>query len=263
MVIGLSQSVEGLSIFCFLFWESFSTGHGGEDAWIPSQLFVFSIVFKRHESRNIFCSIIIEKTLGSVDKGKFMDINDKKGAKEELIEGVNEVNEYLREEVRHVKKMEVMLKTAKKVFLALIISLIVVLNYFYFSSPGRVVVNKNGEIYGLTNKAREALQGKKFWRDQLDEVRQEIEWEEFGILRKAANDRILEKIGRDTYREIEKYYRRYPQIRSSKAERQAEAIRGQFAHIKWIKFNPIFEEMRQKRFKELDMILPVVQSKAE
>ena len=192
-----------------------------------------------------------------------MGINDKKWAKEELIEGVKEVNECLREEVRHIKKVEVMLKTTKKVFLVLMLLLIVVLHYFYFSSPGRVVVNKNGEIYGLTNKARAALQGKKFWRDQLHEVRQEIEWEEFGILRKAANDRILGKIDRDTIREIEKYYRRYPQIRSSKSERQAKAMGGQFDHIKWIKFNPVFEEMRQKRFKELDMILPVVQSKAE
>src|SRR4030042_1562604 len=129
------------------------------------------MVFKRHASRNIFCSIRIERSLGSVDKGKFMGINE-----------------------------------------------------------------KNGEIYGLTNKAREALQGKKFWRDQLDEVRQEIQWEEFGILRKAANDRTLEKIGRDTNREMEKYYRRYPQIRSSKAERQAEGIRGQFDHIRGIRF---------------------------
>lgn len=221
------------------------------------------MVFKRHESRNIFCSIRIEKTLGSVDKGKFMDINDKKGAKEELIEGVKELHECIREEVRHVKKVEVMLKTAKKVFMVLMILFIVVLHYFYFSSPGRVVVNKNGEIYGLENKARAALQGKKFWRDQLQEVRQEIQWEEFGILRKAANDRILGKIGQDINREIEKYYRRYPQIRSSKAERQADAMRGQYDHFKWIKFNPIFEEMRQKRFKELGMILPVVQSKIE
>jgi len=198
-----------------------------------------------------------------VDKGKFMGINEKNGAKEELVERVIEVNECLREEVRHVKEVEMMLKTAKKVFLALMILLIVVLHYLYFSSPGRVVVNKNGEIYGLTNKAREALQGKKFWRDQLDEVRQEIQWEEFGILRKAANDRTLEKIGRDTNREMEKYYRRYPQIRSSKAERQAEGMRGQFDHIRWIRFNPVFEEIRQKRFQELDMILPVVQSKAE
>lgn len=221
------------------------------------------MVSKRHESRNIFCSIRIEKTLGSVDKGKFMDINDKKGAKEELIEGVKELHECIREEVRHVKKVEVMLKTAKKVFMVLMILFIVVLHYFYFSSPGRVVVNKNGEIYGLENKARAALQGKKFWRDQLQEVRQEIEWEEFGILRKAANDRILGKIGQDINREIEKYYRRYPQIRSSRAERQADAMRGQYDHFKWIKFNPIFEEMRQKRFKELGMILPVVQSKIE
>lgn len=192
-----------------------------------------------------------------------MGIDDKKRGKEELIERVNEVNECLKEEVRHVKNVEAMRKATKKVFLGLMILLTVILHYLYFSSPGWVVVNKKGEIYGLANKARAALQGKKFWRDQLYEVRQEIQWEEFGILRKASNDRILEKIDRGTNHEMEKYFRRYPQIRSSMAERRSEAMRGQFDHIKWIKFNPIFEEMRQKRFKELGMILPVVQSKAE
>jgi hypothetical protein len=198
-----------------------------------------------------------------VGKGKFMGIRDKKGGKEELVERVKEVNGCLIEEVRHVKKVEAMLKAAKMVFLTLTILLIVVLHYLYFSSPGWVVVNKNGEIYGLTNKARAALQGKKFWRDQLHEVRQEIRWEEFGILRKAANDRILGKIGRDTNREMEKFYRRYPQVRSSKAERQTEALRSQFDPIEWTVSHPFFEVIRQKRFQELRMILPVVQSKAE
>lgn len=196
-------------------------------------------------------------------KGKYMGIRDKKEAKEELVERVKELNECLKEEVRHVRKVEAMRKGAKMVFLILMIPLIVVVHYLYFSSPGWVVVNKNGGIYGLTNKARAALQGKKFWRDQLFEVKQEIRWEEFGILRRAANDRILEKIGRDTNREMEIFYRRYPQVRSSKAERQTEALRGQFDQFKWTKFHPFLQEMRQKRFQELRMILPVVQSKAE
>jgi hypothetical protein len=192
-----------------------------------------------------------------------MGIRDKKGGKEELVERVKEVNECVKEDLNHVKKVEAMLKAAKKVFLILMILLIVVVYYLYFSSPGWVVVNKKGGIYGLTNKARAALQGKKFWRDQLREVKQEIQWEEFGIVRRAANDRILEKIGRDTNREMELFYRRYPQVRSSKAERQTEALRGQFDQFKWTTSHPFFQEMRQKRFQELRMILPVVQSKAE
>lgn len=192
-----------------------------------------------------------------------MDIREKRKAQEELVEKVKEVHSCLKEEVRHVKKAEAMRKASKQVCLILTILLFVVLHYLSFSSPGWVVVNKNGEIYGLTNKARAALQGKKFWRDQLHEVRQEVRLEESGILRMAANDRIPEKIGEDTNREMETYYRRYPQIRSSQAERQAEALRGQFDQIKWTEFNPFFEEIRQKRFQELRMIFPIVQSKAE
>jgi hypothetical protein len=198
-----------------------------------------------------------------VGKGKIMGIREKKKAQEELVERVKEVHECLKEDVRHVKKVEAMLKAAKQVWLVLTISLIVVFHYLSFSSPGWVVVNKNGEIYGLTNKARAALQGKKFWRDQLHEVREEIRLEEFGILRMAVNDRIQEKIGEDTDREMEIYYRRSPLIRSSQAERQAEALRGQFDQIKWTEFHPFFDEIRQKRYQELRMIFPIVQSKVE
>ena len=192
-----------------------------------------------------------------------MDISDKKWVIDELVESVREANECLKEEVRHVKKVDAMLKTAEKVFLMLMIPLIVVVQYFYFSSPGRVVVNKDGDIYGLTNKARAVLQGKNFWRDQLREVKLEIQWQEFGMLRRAANDRILEKIGRGTNREMEIFYRRYPQVRSSKAVRRSEGLGGQSDQFKWVKFHPFFQEMRQRRFQELRMILPVVQSKAE
>ena len=192
---------------------------------------------------------MVGPTLGNVEEGKFMDIV--------------EVNECLKAEVRHVKKVEAVRKAARKAFLGLTILLTVVLYYLYFSSPGWVVVNRNGEIHGLVNQAREALQGKKFWKDQLHEVRQEIRWEEFGIMRKAANDRILEKISRDTNREMEKFYRRYPQAKFSQAERRTEARTKPFDQIKYMKFHPFLEEMRQKRFQELRMILPVVQSRAE
>lgn len=195
-------------------------------------------------------------------KGKCMGIDDKKRAKAELLERMMEANECLKEEIRHVKKLEAMRKTAKRGFLVLFALLTVVVHYLSFTSPGWVVVNRNGEIRGLTNKARATLQGNRFWRDQLHEVNREIQGDESGILRNGANERTLDKPVRDTNREMERFFGRYPQFRSSKAELHAEAVRGQVNQIKWITFNSFLEETRRKRFQELQIILPVVQSKA-
>lgn len=180
-----------------------------------------------------------------------------------LLERTREAREYLKEEIRQEKKGEARRKKATRVFLVLLTLLTVAVHYLYFSSPDLVVVNKDGEIHGLTNKARATLQGKKFWRDQLHEVHRELRRDESGILRYAANGRTLEKPDREANREMEKYYRRYPQFRSSLAELHTEAVRGRVNQVKWIIFSGFLEEMRRERFQELQSILPVVRSKAE
>ena len=44
-----------------------------------------------------------------------------------------------------------------RVFLVLLTLLAGAVHYLYFSSPGWVVVNQNGDIHGLANKARATL----------------------------------------------------------------------------------------------------------
>lgn len=53
-----------------------------------------------------------------------------------------------------------------KVTLILVV-IIIVCGYVYFSKPEKVVVNENGECEGIVNKARAFLQGDKFWKLQL------------------------------------------------------------------------------------------------
>ncbi len=179
-----------------------------------------------------------------------------------LRERTKEAREYLKEEIRQEKIGEARRKKAMRVFLVLLTLLTVAVHYLFFSSPGLVVVNKNGEIHGLANKARATLQGEKFWKDQLHEVHRELRWGESGILRYAANGRTLEKPDRDANREMEIFYRRYPQLRSSLAELHTEAARGRVSQVKWIIFSGVLEEMRRERFQELQYILPIVRSKA-
>ena len=183
--------------------------------------------------------------------------------RDSLLERTKEAREYLKEDIRQEKKGKARRKKAKRVSLVLLTLLTVAVHYLYFSSPGLVVVNKNGEIRGLTNKARATLQGEKFWREQLQEVNRELRWNESGILRNAADGRTSEKTDRDANREMEIFYRRYPQFRSSLAELHTEAARGRGSQVKWIIFSGFLEEMRRERFQELQNILPVVRSKAE
>lgn len=192
-----------------------------------------------------------------------MDTNDNyRQDREALLERTKEAKECLKEEIRHINKGEARRKKTARVFLTVLTLLTVAVHYLYFSSPGWVVVNQNGEIHGLVNEARASLQGKRFWRDQLHEVTREILWDDSGIRRNAANGRTSGKPDRDADREMEMYYRRYPQLRSSLAELHTEAERGRITQIEWMIVSGFLEEMRRNRSQELQGILPIVRSKA-
>ena len=50
---------------------------------------------------------------------------------------------------------------------AIIIVIIILIGYIYFSKPDAVVINEKGKVEGLVNKGRVILQGDKFWELQL------------------------------------------------------------------------------------------------
>src|SRR5664280_851586 len=49
----------------------------------------------------------------------------------------------------------------------IIIAIIILLGYIYFSGPDKVVINEKGKVEGIVNKGRAFLQGDKFWKLQL------------------------------------------------------------------------------------------------
>lgn len=53
-----------------------------------------------------------------------------------------------------------------KITLILVV-IIILCGYLYFSEPDTVVINEKGKIEGLVNKARVLLQREKFWKFQL------------------------------------------------------------------------------------------------
>lgn len=198
-----------------------------------------------------------------METGKVMDTSDKyRQDREARLARTKEAKECIKEEIRKIKKAEARRKRATRVFLTVLTLLTVSVHYLYFSSPGRVVVNRSGEIQGLTNKARASLQGKRFWRDQLREVTREIRWSDSGTLQDAVNGRTSGEPDWDADREIETYYRRYPELRSSLAELQTKAERGRITQVEWMVYSGLLEELRQNRSHELQGILPIVRTKA-
>src|SRR5450631_2083972 len=49
----------------------------------------------------------------------------------------------------------------------IIIVIIILFGYIFFSKPDSVVINEKGKVEGLVNKGRALLQGDKFWELQL------------------------------------------------------------------------------------------------
>ena len=49
----------------------------------------------------------------------------------------------------------------------IIIVIIILVGYIYFSRPDKIVINEKGKVEGLINKGRAFLQGEKFWELQL------------------------------------------------------------------------------------------------
>jgi len=192
-----------------------------------------------------------------------MDTNDKYWQdSDELFARTKEAKECLKEEIRHIRKAEAGRKRATRIFLTVLTLVTVAVLYLYFSSPGRVVVSRTGEIQGLANQARASLQGKRFWRDQLHEVTREIRWDDSGILENSVDGRTSGESDWDADREMETYYRKYPKSRSSLAELHAKAERGRITQVEWMVYSSLLEELRKNRSHELQGILPVVRSKA-
>ena len=146
-----------------------------------------------------------------------------------------------------------------------IVSVAVILGvaYLYLSSPGEVVVQDNGKVAGLINQAREALQGKGFWKKQLFEVDKELVWELGEPKRNAELNREFRAMDREFEKEQEQMYREHPDMRPSAAERQAEALRERADAIEQAELERELEQCRLQQIAELRRIKRLVEVQAK
>ena len=135
--------------------------------------------------------------------------------------------------------------------------------YLCISNPGEVVVQDSGKVDGVINHARKALQGKRFWKNQLLEIDKELKWELGEPKRNAEWDRELRLMDREFEKEDKEFYREYPDMRPSAAERQAEALRERADAIEQAELDRELEKLRIQRIAELRKLKPVVQIKAK
>jgi hypothetical protein len=54
-----------------------------------------------------------------------------------------------------------------KLSLIIIVLILILLGYIYFTNPDSVVINERGKVEGLLNDMRSLIQGDKFWENQL------------------------------------------------------------------------------------------------
>lgn len=126
--------------------------------------------------------------------------------------------------------------------------------YVGFSSPGKVVIDEQGRIKGLMNEAREVLQGRNFWEDQARFVRNELDWELGEPARKAKFEREVRQLDAEVNRDMRELYQKFPEMRPTPAERQAEALRDRADAIETAQIERELEFMRRERIGELRKI---------
>lgn len=145
-------------------------------------------------------------------------------------------------------------------FNVVIATILVLLFYLYFSKPSEVVVGVDGEVKGLVNQAREALQGKRFWREQLYEAKQSLERKraepEQAVVRKKERERWQREL-KETVADIE---HKYPST-SSPAQRRAEALREEADEIELDEMDKYFEALHIKQMKTLERLIPVLEAR--
>lgn len=124
-------------------------------------------------------------------------------------------------------------------------------------------MQKSGKVDGLINNFRKSLQGKNFWRNQLYEIDKVLDWELGEPKRRAEIDSELRQMVREFEKDERDFYKEYPDMRPSVAERRAQALRDQADAIEQAELDREIEKFRLQRIAELRKIRPFVEMKAK
>lgn len=116
--------------------------------------------------------------------------------------------------------------------------------YLRLSPPGRLVVDEDNQVLGLSNHFRKAVQGRIFWEDQFLEAQKRLESEISEPKRLADEERYFG-------REMEQLYQDYPDMRPTADEKRVVALRDQADEIEDAELRRDIERWRHEEITRL------------
>jgi hypothetical protein len=155
-----------------------------------------------------------------------------------------------------------MVRYRMKVYIKLLIAILVIISisifYLYSTSPNHVVVDETGQTIGIQNKARETLQGNKFWKDQVYQVEKALGFAILAPQRQTQWDQKMQKTQEKTDNLMNEMYAKYPALRPKPSEMLREAADRKKAE----EDEQFLEDLRLKYIARMQKTLPIVKAKA-
>lgn len=131
----------------------------------------------------------------------------------------------------------------------------------YFSNPDKVVINEKGITEGIINKIRALIQGKKFWKLQLDLTKEEYKKNLYPTESISVTLRQINQNNAD----IDKSMDDFMEELQTPEERMAQVLRKKADSIEreglYRMIDESSENIRIKRIETCKTILPIIQSK--
>ncbi len=125
--------------------------------------------------------------------------------------------------------------------------------WFYFVSPGKVVINSNGDVQGI-QAIRAVIQGNKFWRNQHETARREFQFLNDQPREEAKWEAEMRQMDAKFAREDAEMCAKEPSICST-PKSEADKLRDQADAIEASELKQELEIYRQKRMGELRQII--------
>lgn len=149
----------------------------------------------------------------------------------------------------------------KSLTILVVIALLIFAGYTFISNPDKVVVNEEGQVEGLTNKARSLLQGERFWHLQLKLANDEFNKVQAPRLPSSAEmQELYRKLREDQAALDEKMKPLY-----SREEQEANRLRIKADSLertgKWKVIDDAAEAERARESDKIKLIIPVIEAK--
>jgi hypothetical protein len=143
----------------------------------------------------------------------------------------------------------------------IVLAIVVIFGYIYFSKPKKVVINEKGRIEGLINKGRALLQGNKFWDLQF---RMANEIYNKSLVPALPSSAELQELYRKMHEAEIALYEKIKPLYSTE-EQMAYSLRMRADSIekagKWRVLDDAAEAVRVKETEKYKIIIPLIESR--